>query len=944
MANFAEIKTEVVVDTKKATQQVERFKGVASTAFKGTAIAAAAVAAGMVAIGKAISANIEQSKKLQRASFFGAQLKDAQRFQKRVGGILTEMQSLEEIAKFRQVGFSDKDIDRATDLARKIQVLGNVSLDAALQMVRTGDGVDKLSAALNLDMNTALDNTVKSLTSGVPRASDKARAALTLLTKETKGISGNFKAMTQADPFKQMTVTIQDAAAATLRNLGPELTKLTENIRSILPIMQGFIKGSVIIFSGLLKSIAKVRDVIAQTFSGKIFTDFLNNLKQLPLVGKSIEDFIKGSVIVFSGLIKSLAKVRDAIAQAFSGKTFAKIIGFFINILDKMKQLPLVGKSIARMFDTTTLDSMRKLANYNIQTQTVLKNTAKDTATSAVKTASKVNKTLDKVRRQNGKRNQKARSESLQELLDFQAQARTQLRNFQQFALNNISSIGGTISGVIAAMKDTPEQLRILSSRFAKEIKATNNLTAEQIFLQRQSGRLSDRQAKIGLLINTIRKAGQGDQKEFLRNQATITRQLQAGLAISESSKKLAEIAAAQNDYQTDVQTARNQLRLVQITQLVAIQALNERRIKQGGRLNKRDQLALDQAQQILVKVQQTQKQYSRIAATQRPLIDLMKERARLEASIVEPARLRLELSTREAGALDAIRTKKQELAALDGTLTQSQQLRLAGTQKVVKLNQELAQLRIESDVLLNQRATVINQRDAQILEQRIASQNQVIAAKQQEIALQQQINAAQQGQLSLVGSFAQQINQAIGRTIAPATKLGQTLGQSAVQFAQTIGSSLERLGEGFTKFVMGVKDADLGADLGKGFIELLAGIAKNFGLTFASIGATYLAAGNAVQGIPTLAAAGGLLALSGALGALSSITDSPGGTAGGGGSRAASPSFQQSLGGDTSQAEPTREVFVVINSSPWNKTGPQEAKEFQSWLRKNKRIVGGMA
>ena len=69
MANFAEIKTEVVVDTKKATQQVERFKGVASRAFKGTAIAAAAVAAGMVGIGKAISANIEQSKKLQRASF-----------------------------------------------------------------------------------------------------------------------------------------------------------------------------------------------------------------------------------------------------------------------------------------------------------------------------------------------------------------------------------------------------------------------------------------------------------------------------------------------------------------------------------------------------------------------------------------------------------------------------------------------------------------------------------------------------------------------------------------------------------------------------------------------------------------------------------------------------------------------------------------------------------
>jgi hypothetical protein len=893
MANFAEIKTEVVVDTKKATQQVERFKGVASRAFKGTAIAAAAIAAGMVGVGKAISANIEQSKKLQRASFFGAQLKDAQRFQKRVGGILTEMQSLEEIAKFRQVGFSDKDIDKATDLARKIQVLGGVSLETALNMVRTGDGVDKLSSALNLDMNTALDNTVKSMTSGVPRASDKARAALALLTKETKGISGNFKAMTQADPFKQMTVTIQDATQATLRKLGPELTKLTENIKSVLPLVQ---------------------------------------------------DFLKGSVIIFSTLIKSLVKVRDGISQAFSSKIFSKIIGFYITILDKMKQLPLVGKSIAKLFDTTTLDSMRKLANYNIQTQTVLKKTAKDTATSAVKTASKVNKTLDKVRRQNGKRNQKARSESLQELLDFQAQARTQLRNFQQFALNNIAAMGGTISGVIAAMKDTPEQLRILSSRYAKEIQKTNGLTMEEILMRRQSGKLTDRQAKVAVLINTIRRAGLADQQEFLRNQATITRQLQASLTVSESQKKLAEVAAATNDLQTDVLTAQRQLRDVAITQQLTISGLLEKQTRQRGRLSLFDRLALKQARSILKSTEENQKKYEKIAQQQRPLIQLMKLRAELENLITEPAQTRLNLDKQEQTSTSNLLRMRQELANIQGTVTQRQALQISGQERINQLNFERRQIQIDINKLKILEATSINKADKAILKSRIDSQNILLSNKKQELVLQQQINAAQQGQLSLTGAFAKNINQAIGRTIAPATKLGQTLGQSAVQFAQTIGSSLERLGEGFTKFVMGVKDADLGADLGKGFIELLAGIAKNFGLTFASIGATYLAAGNAVQGIPTLAAAGGLLALSGALGALSSITDSPGGTAGGGGSRAASPSFQQSLGGDTSQAEPTREVFVVINSSPWNKTGPQEAKEFQSWLRKNKRIVGGMA
>ena len=71
--------------------------------------------------------------------------------------------------------------------------------------------------------------------------------------------------------------------------------------------------------------------------------------KSIQSVIPIIKDFLKGSVIIFSALIKSLVKVRDGISQAFSGKTFAKIIGYFITILDKMKRLPLVGKTIARL-------------------------------------------------------------------------------------------------------------------------------------------------------------------------------------------------------------------------------------------------------------------------------------------------------------------------------------------------------------------------------------------------------------------------------------------------------------------------------------------------------------------------------------------------------------------------------------------------------------------
>ena len=38
-----------------------------------------------------------------------------------------------------------------------------------------------------------------------------------MLTKETSSLKGDFDAMTQADPFKQITVSIQDAAAAPSR-------------------------------------------------------------------------------------------------------------------------------------------------------------------------------------------------------------------------------------------------------------------------------------------------------------------------------------------------------------------------------------------------------------------------------------------------------------------------------------------------------------------------------------------------------------------------------------------------------------------------------------------------------------------------------------------------------------------------------------------------------
>ncbi len=893
MAQFSELITKVVVDTRDAIKEVATFKNVASVAFKGTAAAAALIGVSLVGVQKAISANIALSKKLQQANFFGASIKQAKVFQKQVGGVLTRMESLAELQKFKQVGFSDKDIATATQLAKKIQVLGGVSLQAALEMIRTGDGVDKLSASLNLDMNTALDNTVKTLTSGVPRASDKARAAFILLQKETKGIKGNFDAMTQADPFKQITVSIKDSTNALLREMSPELKSLTKDIKEVVPLIQGFLKGLV-------------------TSTGV--------------------------------LLRKLADMKKSIVGAFANDTLRKFAKGIIGVIEGLKKVPIIGRGVSVVMNGSILGVLKKVAEFGIKANEQVKTAGAAAATQVKKAGQKVNKTLDKLREDNKNRNQKAKSERLQELLDFQGQARSQLRNFQQFALNNISSIGGTISGVIAAMKDTPEQLRILASLYGKELRKTNNLSLEQVLLQRQSGKLSDRQAKVAVLMNTIRKAGEGDQREFLRNQKTITRQLQAGLSISEHSKKLAEIAAAQNDFQTDVQTSQNQLRMVEITQMIAIQRLQEKREKRGGRLGLLDRLSLDLATSRLVKVRAVKAQYDGTASTQKALIQLQKDRATLEAGLIAPLKEKLSLQQKAAQANSLVVSKQQQLAQLQGKLTQGQQVSIAGSQKLSALKREQLSLEIELKQLKINQATAINERERKTLAARVKAQKSLVNAKQSEIVLQQSINKEQSKSLTFTGAIVANIRTAIQATVPMGVKLASALSTAATSFSDAISSSLTRLGEGFAKFVMGVEDADIGKDLGKGFIDLLAGIASNFATVFAGIGATYIAAGNVGMGLATLAGSAGLFALSGAVGALASISDTASSAGAGGASSAArSPasSFQQSLGAD-SQQQATQEVYVVINSSPWSKTGPQEVKEFGDWTRKNKRLLAG--
>ena len=896
MAQFAALQTEIEVNTSKATQQVQGFSRSASLAFKGAAVAAAAVAAAMVGVGKAIDASIKQAKTLDRASFFGASLKDAQRLQKQMGGILTQMEALAEIQKFRQVGFTDADIAKATELSKKISVLGGVSRVAALEMIRTGEGVDKLSAALNVNMSTALETATLKLTGDVPRASDKARAALAVLSKETRNIKGNFDALTRANPFTQIRVAIQDATQATLKGLQPELRALTKDLREVLPLLQAFIKGAV--------------------------TNFV-------------------------AMVRELAKVKKAITDAFANKTLQRVAQFFVDVISKLRQIPVIGKGVALVFGGSILGSMEKLAKFGIESQKQIQAQAKNTTAAAKTTASSVNKSLQNLRNQNRKRNQKGQQERIQELRDFQTQARGQLRNFQQFALNNISSMGGTISGVIAAMKDTPEQLRILSSAYAREIQKTNSLSMEEILLRRQSGQLTDRQAKVGALINTIRRAGLADQQEFLRNQKTITRQLQASLTVSESQKKLAEVAAATNDLQTDVITAQRQLRDVAITQQLTITGLLEKQTRQRGKLSLLDRLALDQARAVLKSTEENQRRYEKIAAQQRPLIALMKLRAELENLITAPLQRRLDLDKQEQTSAASLLALQQQLATLQRTRSQAQLQETNGLQRIKQLTLERRELEVQLRKLEVLRVTAINKADEAAIQQRIDSTKVVLSNKRQELVVQQQINAAQKETNSLQGGFVSGFASNITQAQNAAQSLGATLGQAVMDFGKFIGQSLTRLGEGFAKFMMGVKDADLAKDLGKGFIDLLSGMAANFATTFAGIGAGYIALGNVGQGAAALAASGALFALSGALGALSSIADTPGtgaGSGSGGARPATGANFQQSLGGDQQQGATAREVYVVINSSPWNKTGPQEAKEFQRWLRKNQRIVGGMA
>lgn len=933
------IETKIVVDNSEAKKSMEDFQTAAAGVLGKVGVLLAAAAAGFAAVGKAAEMATNQANELGRASFFGVGIKQAQVFQKQLGGMISEMQALRELTSLRAVGFSDQDTQVVAEMTSKIRALTGASTEMALSMIRTGEGVEKLGEVLGArGLGTIIENQlIKNIGSRVPTAAEKARAAFQVLQRQLSQLRGNFSRADLASPFTKLEVAMKDAQTRIVRKFLPELLQLTKDFeKTIIPAI---ITGTKAIVSGIKDILEQYRFLKKEmdannTTLGQTANRFLEIAKNMVIPGKAA-----------STLSKQLLALFKKSKEATKGVT-----------TDQQKQ-------------------------------------AKATTAAVKKTVGDAAKSLDNLRKKNKKAATQATREALDELLGFQSQAREQVRNFLQFFLNNVSTAGGTVSGVIASFKDIPEQLKILGSfqAFNKVLEQTRKLTLEEIVLRREAGELTDRQAKVAALGNTIRKAGSADLKEFVRNQKTVTQQLRASLAISESQAQLAEVRAAKNDLQTDILTSQAKLNEVILGVRLKMVSLSENELKQQSRLEtalqkqakiqslltmlgdrskqtKQGQKLIDQktrelkaqraiaasarrsiaagqaaakrAGEIAENARKANVQYGIQAKEQRRLIALMERRAQLVAKELDGLRVTNERFQRINEARQATYELQLKLAEVMGGTNSAAALELENNAKLVSIQTRLNALNQERLELDIKRRTAATTQDQQIAAQQLKTIDSVIASTREQLTLQQQINDVQSHQQTLVGALAARVREAGGEFVNLGKRMGQELGDSISSGLDFAVKRFQFMGKQIANIFSGLKAENVAADLGTGFLELLSGLTGNFAASFAAISAAYIAAGNVPQGIATGAAAAGLGLLSGTLGGFSSIAQKASAPETGS-SAASTGAFRQSLSDEPQQLtqRDTRVIFVASES--FNGTPEEQWSRFTNRAKELTELTG---
>jgi len=700
--------------------------------------------------------------------------------------------------------------------------------------------------------------------------------------------------------------TIENAIKKASSELGRELTEI-ERRR--------------VVFKNISKDLGKVRQLAGALAKATPFAKMTANIKS---AGEAI----------FDRLAPSLVKLTEAI-----NKSLPDIIGFVESSIRSLKGLAqgaaeiweFVGKKIKMVTDQIPtwvkalatapirgIIGLVKMAGRGAkQIQTLTGNAAKAMS----KTAGAGVKTLADKMRDELKRLQKARlgkrlgativSEQLDEIKGFQTEARTLLRNYTASFLDSISALGGPIAGVFSALKDAPERFKIFSALFGKKT-LTNLLKStkqqrEEMFKAHKQG---DKLRKVFTLLQSRIKAGVHDLNEFVNNEVAVNAQLKAGNSLFASQAKLASVIVEQLNQKKDVTVA--------IFGLIKVIAQLE---KEGGFVN------LKVAKSLRLQLDR----YKTIGIERARSLQITKMTAIAELQI-EKTTQRREAKDRQREILRGVLDLVNQIQVTQGRMMPQEKARLDMLQRVRDVQIVIRDLVSKKMQIENRIAIGLD--DAS---QRAAASNVISLMKQIDLLnlkkekIQQAHEADLKG-MTVADAFWRAKNESAG-------KIAQDTGRQLYSSFQTaLGGIGNIISSTMEMVVSGAGDA--GANAGKLFLDVLAGMATQMGSFF-------IAAGAAQQFVPPYTGAGAiaggvaLLALAGTLKGLGSLVGGGGASApsvSSGGASAPSIPPLQLPGSKSPDGRAPVNFFFASAPLPWQKESQNEqaqARAMQSWGRR---------
>ena len=867
---------EVVENTKKVKKEGEdagsTLKDKLGAAGKAVGVAFAAGAAAAVGAykiaEKAVESFLAQQRTLTRAKIFRVSKNEALAFDKAMGGVLSKMDAMNKLGELKSLGFSQKESENLAKMARGLSVVGNMSRDAAVDLLKTGDASDELllkfnttTAQLEFMHNKRAMALGRELTQ-----TEKSRVLMKLLGQQANRLGIQLKGIDKVSPFEKLQKEVTDLKDQAFKELGSETLKFVKRMGGVEAI------------------IAKVKEQGRALWRGfkdlkGVIVDLRKATNLIPT--KHISNFLIGwnrKVLTLSSSYLKATANQKKMTKAFGNN--AEIKAYYKAIADGQNSL-----SAKPFFQRKNLTPTKTKVG--------------------TKGKGKVRTPSDAAR------------DRQEELKARMGQAREQLRNFEQFLIQFVADQGGTISGVFSALTDIPERLGILASRFNKELQKTDGWSDKRIAKQMELGNLTAKEAKIGLLRNQIMRAGQSDQEEYLRNLKTATRQMRAALAVSESQAKLAEVAAAENDIKTDVLTAQNQLRTVEKALKVAVLGLERKELKAKGRLSALDRRRLANSRRMLATNRKNQKQYAAHAKTQLFLMGIMKQRALLEAKFLEPAKARIEMTRANRAATLELHDKQLELAQLQFKKVGANELELAQKKSLFGIQEKIQDLELKRLGLKIKLESPVDKKQKQLLEERVAGVDKELQLRRQILKVQKDINAQQLQQQTIGNRFRARLDE-IGVSVRD---FGQVWG---TQLADNLNSVVEGV-QSQTTYAVGaliqnfrkMDEIDVGKNLGANFAELFGGILAAASVTFGKMSIGYFAMGNIPGGIGLAGASIGAAAAAGVMSGVGSINEvKPDGSGGSSSSSAGTFTINQP---DRARQETQRQNNQYVFVAPWD-------------------------